>query len=204
MQHNRVPQPESGKVLKKTRNPARHIYTKRGIHGKNRCKIYPGGTVWQPKLATHPSMPESTAQDANFCAKLKQTRGSMSAEALAERSGMAVSSIYKMEQTARVRWSTVEQAYGVLFEGDDEYYETLMLWALAQSRRQSDPAVSEAAMTRFREESADYGEMQTRRLGEIAGMLGPEDRELLLRHAEKYLKHEPTRLLVRAWLAANG
>lgn len=137
-----------------------------------------------------------------FSEKLKSLRGNRSVEELAHRSGVAASSIYKMESTAKVRWQTVEKAYGGLFANRREHLVTLILWALEQGETKLDLRdTAEAVSDILGQESAQMKEQQEK-LNPIAKSLSPVDASLLLDFAQKFASSDSTRQMAQAWLEA--
>lgn len=139
-----------------------------------------------------------------FSRKLKELRGQVPVEQLAQQSGVAPASIYKAETTASVRWQTVEKAYSGFFRDAHDHCLTLILWALEQTDRKV--ALYEAAAeakSLLREEVDEIGE-NAETLQRIIMNLSPPDTELLLSFAKRYCASEPTRDMVRAWMTAMG
>lgn len=135
----------------------------------------------------------------NFCQKLKQLRGRITVEELARQRGVSGSSIYKCEQTAKVTWKTVEKAYGACFKDENEYLETLALWALAQaSKPSSQTAVTDhvALATKTHRDLQRDTEIMTR----LLNALKPPERALLVRFCELFSLSCATRTLAHAWL----
>jgi hypothetical protein len=139
-----------------------------------------------------------------FSKKLKSLRGGMSVEDLASRSGVAASSIYKMEGTAKVRWQTVEKTYGHLFRDAQEHCLLLILWALEQTdHKVSLYEAAETAKCILREEAGEAADVASR-FGLAIRNLTPVDADLLLRFANKFASSLPTRQMVKAWMEAIG
>jgi hypothetical protein len=137
-----------------------------------------------------------------FSEKLKHLRGPLTVEDLAAQCGVAASSIYKMESTAKVRWQTVERAYGRLFRDAQEHLLMLVLWALEQTeRKQVLYQAAETAKCLLRDEQIqlDGSAMEISRLTHT---LSPPQAGLLLEFVRRYAENEPTRQMAAAWINA--
>ena len=138
----------------------------------------------------------------SFCNKLKQLRGPLPVEELAKQKGVAASSIYKMEQTAKVRWATVEKTYGHFFRDVHEHCQTLILWALAQTDQKVALYMAYDTTKTILKEEAEEVSRAAMDIARIIDGLNPVDRELFVRFALKFRSSEPTRTMIRAWLDA--
>ena len=128
----------------------------------------------------------------------------MSVEELAAQSGVAASSIYKMEATAKVRWQTVEKTYGHLFHNAHEHCLLLILWALEQTdQKVSLYEAAETAKCILREEAEGVTDAANRFAIAIRN-LTPVEADLLLRFTNKFAASQPTRQMVKAWMEAIG
>jgi len=123
-------------------------------------------------------------------------------EQLAKARGVSASSIYKAEQTPKVLWKTVENAYGGLFPNPQEHLETLVLWALEQTQRKVDFPVALRTATLILSEEQSIIKGDALALETLISQLTPVDSECLLRFARLFRSSEPARMMVRAWLAA--
>jgi AcrR family transcriptional regulator len=135
-----------------------------------------------------------------FTEKLKRLRNKASVDELADQCGVAASSIYKAEQTGRVKWETILRIYGRFFRGDHDRLETMVLWAMDQTgERFPETVAMGAASAAVRDDGSDV----LARCGELAallGSLGANDRAALLEFSRRFSHNESTRLMARTWM----
>ena len=190
----------TGKKLHTTRNYAKENYRYSYFLCKRVATLL---DLWQPTPPDDKPMKAQDTESNPFCRKLKLLRGAIAVEELANQTGVAASSIYKMEANPKVRWHTVEQAYGHLFQGPEDHCTTLILWALQQTEKKF--ALYEAAETAkslLREEREGVNE-HAEAIAAILRRLTPVTAKEMLEFCRKYATDAPTRQLVKAWLSAT-
>ena len=132
--------------------------------------------------------------------RLRELRGKLEVKDLVRTSGVGHAAIYKAESGEPVRWSTIEEAYGPLCKSEAQYTDLLMLWALAQSRRQVKLMGATESMRALREETQGNLTADSDLLARIFEGMTPPDRKLFLDFAAMYRQQEPVRRMIHAFV----
>lgn len=133
-----------------------------------------------------------------FLKELRERAG-LDIDALAARSKVHVTTLYKAEKGTSVKWESIRETYLPLTRTTRENTRLLLLWAANLDGGKTPMEFGDEEMMKVREDISEEVNEHALRLGRMMTFLDEKDREVLTTFCEMYISNESTRALARTW-----